>query len=193
MKENNIIIIKRVAHSQRREKVDLSVGFGVRPARERACRRRSPLVFSINYLVFVSSPSSPASALSNLWLTTTCGVYVFGVKTRLLGGYGMLKMLVVWVLIPGDGGFHSSVAVDFCFREVVVSLASPSSALVSEGEGYNSFVSPALALALSDEISKSDEALRRVDRDGRTEMVSAVALRGSELRRNEVAVMWFRR
>ena len=49
------------------------------------------------------------------------------------------------------------------------------------------------ALALLDEISKSDEALRRVDRVGRTEMVLAEALRGSELRRNEVAVMWFRR
>ena len=33
------------------------------------------------------------------------------------------------------------------------------------------------ALTLSDEISKSDEALRRVDRVGRTEMVSAEALR----------------
>ena len=32
------------------------------------------------------------------------------------------------------------------------------------------------ALALSDEISKSDEALRRVGRVGRTEMVSAEAL-----------------
>ncbi|KAL0756521.1 hypothetical protein Bca101_094189 [Brassica carinata] len=55
------------------------------------------------------------------------------------------------------------------------------------------YLSSVGALALSDEISKSDEALRRVDRVGRTEMVSAEALRGSELRRNEVAVMWFRR
>ncbi|KAF3565732.1 hypothetical protein DY000_02012223 [Brassica cretica] len=44
------------------------------------------------------------------------------------------------------------------------------------------------ALALSDEISKSDEALRRVDRVG-----FDGGSTGSELRRNEVAVMWFRR
>uniref|UniRef100_A0A0D2ZRF5 Barwin domain-containing protein n=1 Tax=Brassica oleracea var. oleracea TaxID=109376 RepID=A0A0D2ZRF5_BRAOL len=137
---------------EKREKVDLSVGFDVRPARERACRRRSLLSFSINCPVFVSSPSPPASALSKFWPTTTRGVSVLGVNTRLLGGYGVVKTLVVWVLIPGDGGFHSSVAADFCFQEVVVSSASPSSALVSEGVG---------ALALSDEISKSDEALRR--------------------------------
>ncbi|KAF3546940.1 hypothetical protein DY000_02008062 [Brassica cretica] len=161
---------------EKREKVDLSVGFSVRPARERACRRRSSLPFSINCPAFVSSPSPPAFALSKLWPTTTRGDSVLGVKTRLLGGYGVVKTLVVWVLISGDGGFHSFVAAGFCFREVVVSSASPSSALVSGGEGYNSFASPALALALLDEISKSNEALRRVDRVGRTEMVSAEAL-----------------
>nr|VDD47366.1 unnamed protein product [Brassica oleracea] len=85
---------------EKREKVDLSVGFDVRPARERACRRRSPLSFSINCPVFVSSPSPPASALSKFWPTTTRGVSVLGVNTRLLGGYGVVKTLVVWVLIP---------------------------------------------------------------------------------------------
>ena len=118
---------------EKREKVDLSVGFDVRPARERACRRRSLLSFSINCPVFVSSPSPPASALSKFWPTTTRGVSVLGVNTRLLGGYGVVKTLVVWVLIPGDGGFHSSVAAGFYFREVVVFSASPSSALVSGG------------------------------------------------------------
>ncbi|KAF3522958.1 hypothetical protein F2Q69_00051230 [Brassica cretica] len=163
-------VLHRTAREKRekRGKVDLSVGFGVRSARERACRHRSPLSFSINCPAFVSSLSPPASALSKLWPTTTRGVSFFGVKTRLLGGYGVVKTLVVWVLILGNGDFHSSVAAGFCFREVVVSSASPSSALVSGGVG---------ALTLSDEISKSDEALRRVDRVGRTEMVSEEALR----------------
>ncbi|KAF2566651.1 hypothetical protein F2Q68_00023719 [Brassica cretica] len=89
--------------------------------------------------------------------------HVSEVKTRLLGGYGMVKTLVVWVLIPGDGGFHSSVTAGFCFWEV------GSSGLVC--------LSSVRALTLSDEILKRDEALRRVDRVGRTEMVSAEALR----------------
>ncbi|KAF3514288.1 hypothetical protein F2Q69_00002190 [Brassica cretica] len=144
------------------------VGFGVRPVRERACRRRSPSFFSINYPAFVSSPSPPASVLSKLWPTTTCGVSDLGVKTRLLGCYGAVKTLVVWVPIQGGGGSHSSVADGSCLREVEVSSVSPSSILVSEGVG---------ALTLSDEISKSDEALRRVDKAGRTEMVPAEVLR----------------
>ncbi|KAF3515434.1 hypothetical protein F2Q69_00009950 [Brassica cretica] len=136
--------------------------------RERACRRRSPSSFSLNYPIFVSSPSPPASALSKLWPTTTRGVSDLGVKTRLLGCYGAVKTLIVWVPIPGGGGTHSSVAAGSCVQEVEASSVSPSSALVSWGVG---------ALALSDEISKSDEALRRVDRVGRTEVVSAEALR----------------
>ena len=86
---------KKIGTEERREKVDLSVGFGVRPARERACRRRSPLPFSINCPAFVSSPSSPAFALSKLWPTTTRGDSVLGVKTWLPGGYGVVKKLVV--------------------------------------------------------------------------------------------------
>ncbi|KAF3501993.1 hypothetical protein F2Q69_00045175 [Brassica cretica] len=147
-KKNRYKIRKVREKREKREKIDLSVGFGVRPACERACRRRSPLSFSINCPAFVSSPSLPASALSKLWPTTNRGVSVLGVKTRLLRGYDVVKMLVVWVLIPGDGGFHSSVAAGFCFREVVVSSATPSSALVSGGEGYNSFASPTLGISL---------------------------------------------
>ncbi|KAF3515435.1 hypothetical protein F2Q69_00009951 [Brassica cretica] len=129
-------------------------------------RRLSSL--SLNYPIFVSSPSPPASALSKLWPTTTRSVSDLGVKTRLLGCYGAVKTLVVWVPIPGGGGSHSSVAAGSCVQEVEASSVSPSSALVSGGVG---------ALTLSDEISKSDEALRRVDRVGRTEVVSAEALR----------------
>ena len=58
----------------------------------------------------VLSPSSSVTALSELWLITTRGVSVPGVKTRLFGVVGVVRTFVGRVLFPGDGGFHRSVA-----------------------------------------------------------------------------------
>ena len=104
----------------------------MRPARERACRRRNQLSFSFLGPAVVLSPSSSVTALSELWLITTRGVSVPGVKTRLFGVVGVVRTFVGRVLFQGDGGFHRSVAAGFSYRMVEVSFASPSSAQVPE-------------------------------------------------------------
>ena len=117
---------------ERERKSDRVEGSDVRPARERACRRRNQLSFSFLGPAVVLSPSSSVTALSELWLITTRGVSVPGVKTRLFGVVGVVRTFVGRVLFPGDGGFHRSVAAGFSYRMVEVSFASPSSAQVPE-------------------------------------------------------------
>ena len=51
---------------EKREKVDLTVGFGVRPAREHACRRRSPLFLRVSYRSWIFLLLPRVSALSEL-------------------------------------------------------------------------------------------------------------------------------
>ncbi|KAH0869494.1 hypothetical protein HID58_076516 [Brassica napus] len=71
-----------------------------------------------------------ATALSELWLITTRGVFVLGVKMRLSRVVGEVRTFVGWVSFPGDGGFHRSVDAGSSYRGVEVSFASPSSAQV---------------------------------------------------------------
>ncbi|KAF3517146.1 hypothetical protein DY000_02063964 [Brassica cretica] len=101
-----------------------------RTVRERAYRHRSPSSFCLLGPAVVLSPSSSATALSELWLITTCGVSVLGVKTRLSRVVGEVRTFVGWVSFPGDGGFHRSVDAGSSYRGVEVSFASPSSAQV---------------------------------------------------------------
>ncbi|KAF3495508.1 hypothetical protein DY000_02054594 [Brassica cretica] len=110
----NIALVHKAREREEREERESRshLDFGVRPARERA--------------------SSSVTALSELWLITTRGVSVPGVKTRLFGVVGVVRTFVGRVLFPGDGGFHRSVAAGFSYRRVEVSFASPSSAQVPE-------------------------------------------------------------
>ncbi|KAH0921966.1 LOW QUALITY PROTEIN: hypothetical protein HID58_021984, partial [Brassica napus] len=171
----------------------ISVGFGVRPARERACRRRSPSSFSL-----IGPELSPLRLLH---------------EDAVAWRVGAVKTIVVCVLILGGGGFHSFAAAGSCLREVEASSVSPSSS--PGGEGYHSFASSALGISLrflgfdfgsgwlflrvlcvggwvlSEELSKSDDALRRVDEEKNRDGFDGGAP-DSELRRKEVAVMWFR-
>ena len=129
----------------KREKPDQSLGSGVRPARERPCRRRS-LSFSFLFVSFCFICAVPPRLLC----------LSFGAATnrhRWLGGWskgaidGRLRVrwsgLHVQVLAPGDGGYPRSVVVgffsegggllrstvaDFSFREGETHLAPPSPA-----------------------------------------------------------------
>ncbi|WZZ56015.1 hypothetical protein YC2023_056122 [Brassica napus] len=138
--EGSLSLIRRQREVKRESRSHL--GSGVRPARERACRRRNPLSFSFLVPAAVLSSSSSVTALSELWIFTFRGGSVHGAKTRLFGVVGVVRTFVRW----------------FCFREMEALTASSSPAIVTAGwkfpllhrrrlkspgsEGYLSFSSP---------------------------------------------------
>ncbi|KAF3514121.1 hypothetical protein F2Q69_00008996 [Brassica cretica] len=84
---------------------------GVRPARERPCRRRNPYSFSKRFLFASSSSRLTDRFVGALdWNHPLTVVSSRGGKTRLRGGSQREKRgLHVSVVILGDGGYHRSV------------------------------------------------------------------------------------
>ncbi|KAG5415813.1 hypothetical protein IGI04_003380, partial [Brassica rapa subsp. trilocularis] len=109
-----IVTREKIEKREKREKGDL--GSGERPARERACRRRSPLSFHASYRVWISSPFLP--------IASNCGVSVSwredavaGLRSRfreveattapptpalVAERWKFLQLRRLWLKLPGD-------------------------------------------------------------------------------------------
>ena len=117
---------RRVTRERKERERRSEIGSGVRPARERPCRRRNlfPSVKEVSFCFFSVAYHRTPCRSSGLEPSSKGGSPLGG-KTRSRGGPWREKIsLHVQVVIPGDGGYHRSVDASF-FREVEASSASP--------------------------------------------------------------------
>ncbi|WZZ17222.1 hypothetical protein YC2023_110311 [Brassica napus] len=145
---------KRRSKRERREKGDLRVFSGVRPARERPCRRRKPYSFSKRFLFASSSSRLTDRFVGALdWNHPSTVVSLRGGKTRSRGGSRRekrgLHVSVVWemeaitdpstsVCSPGGGGFLSFAAAGSSSRKGEAFFAPFLPVLAPEGRGSHS-------------------------------------------------------
>ena len=90
---NTKSLLLTLRERKQREIVDL--GSGERPARERACRRRSPSFSLASYRSWFSSLPPWFSALSELWTASIVGVSGFWREDAVARVEGMVKKIAV--------------------------------------------------------------------------------------------------
>ncbi|CAF1933103.1 unnamed protein product [Brassica napus] len=146
----NESISKTLTNPQDQRESRSKIGSGERPARERACRRRSPSSYCKRCWSFASLLSPLTSALLELWFRSYPWQICLWSKGAVVWRFGAVKLVIlpVDVSFPGGGGSYSSVAAGPCLREVEASSAPPSSVLSLGGEGSLSFASPALGVSV---------------------------------------------
>ena len=99
----------------KREKPDQSLGSGVRPARERLCRRRSPSFFFLFVSFCFICAVPPRSFCLSSGAATNRHWWLGGWSNEVIDW----RLRVTWsglhvqVLAPGDGGYSRSVVVGF--------------------------------------------------------------------------------
>ncbi|KAF3545637.1 hypothetical protein DY000_02001573 [Brassica cretica] len=108
------LLLLLVLLERERERI-YEIESGVRPARERPCRRRklSPTVKEVSFCFFFVACHRTSCLSSGLEPSSNSGSLLGG-KTRSRGGSWREKIgLHVQVVIPGDGGYHRSVDTGF--------------------------------------------------------------------------------
>ncbi|KAH0929991.1 hypothetical protein HID58_015718 [Brassica napus] len=132
---------------ERREKRDLRFFSGVRPARERLCRRRnlSPLFKEVSFGFFFVA-SHRTLCLSSGLEPSSNGGSSRGGKTRSRGGSRREKIgLHVSVVIPGDGGYHRSVDAGFSPGGGGSFSFAAAGSSSRKGKAFSALFSPVLA------------------------------------------------